>query len=114
MFRTEVIVDEGINSVSYTLDESLIDFGSALEDCDSGRAITILEPLELTPETIAQWQQIADIALDEREIGVARRCYSVVGNIAKSRYLKKVARIISRKNETHEICPSKFLKAQRH
>lgn len=83
-------MDEGINSVTYALDESLIDFGSAVEDRDFERAIAILDPLELTPETMAQWQQIADIALDEVEIGVARRCYSVVGNVAKARYLKKV------------------------
>ncbi|WIA40104.1 hypothetical protein OEZ86_013511 [Tetradesmus obliquus] len=30
--RTEVLVDEGIASSSYTLDEALIDFGSALDD----------------------------------------------------------------------------------
>jgi intraflagellar transport protein 172 len=46
-----VIVEEGMNSVSYTLDESLIEFGSALEDHDFDRAVAILEPLPLTPET---------------------------------------------------------------
>lgn len=30
--RTEVLVDEGLASSSYTLDEALIDFGSALDD----------------------------------------------------------------------------------
>lgn len=83
-------MDEGINSASYALDESLIDFGSALEDRDFGRAIDILEPLELTPETEAQWQQIANIALQEGWIAVARRCYTAIGNISKARYLKKV------------------------
>ena len=35
--KTEVVVDEGVNTVSYTLDEGLIEFGSALEDKDYDR-----------------------------------------------------------------------------
>ncbi len=35
--RTEVVVDEGVNTVSYTLDEGLIEFGSALDDQDFDR-----------------------------------------------------------------------------
>ena len=47
--RTEVIVDEGINMMSYALDETLIDFGAAVEDRDYEAAVEILAPLELTP-----------------------------------------------------------------
>lgn len=32
--KTEVIVTEGVNSVSYTLDEGLIEFGTAIDDGD--------------------------------------------------------------------------------
>uniref|UniRef100_A0A8C2A3L6 Intraflagellar transport 172 n=1 Tax=Cyprinus carpio TaxID=7962 RepID=A0A8C2A3L6_CYPCA len=32
--KTEVIVSEGVNSVSYTLDEGLIEFGTAIDDGD--------------------------------------------------------------------------------
>lgn len=39
--RTEVIVDEGINTVSYALDESLIYFGAALEDQDFEHAAEV-------------------------------------------------------------------------
>ena len=39
--RTEVIVDEGINTVSYALDEALIYFGAALEDQDFERAVQV-------------------------------------------------------------------------
>lgn len=35
--RTEVLVEEGRNTVSYVLDENLIDFGSALEEHDYDR-----------------------------------------------------------------------------
>lgn len=32
--KTEVIVLEGVNTVSYTLDEGLIEFGTAIDDGD--------------------------------------------------------------------------------
>jgi intraflagellar transport protein 172 len=35
--KTEVIVDEGVNTVSYTLDEGLIEFGAALDEKDYDR-----------------------------------------------------------------------------
>jgi hypothetical protein len=35
--RTDVLVDEGINVVTYTLDEALIDFQSAIEELVSAR-----------------------------------------------------------------------------
>lgn len=65
----QVIVDEGINTVSYALDESLIYFGAALEDQDYERAVATLEPLELTPETEAQWNQLADQAMKSNQVG---------------------------------------------
>lgn len=58
-----MIVDEGINTVSYALDEALIYFGAALEDQDYERAVQTLEPLELTPETEAQWTQVGGAVL---------------------------------------------------
>lgn len=35
--KTEVIVTEGVNTVSYTLDEGLIEFGTAIDDGDYNR-----------------------------------------------------------------------------
>ena len=35
--KTEVIVSEGVNTVSYTLDEGLIEFGTAIDDGDYHR-----------------------------------------------------------------------------
>jgi hypothetical protein len=39
--RTEVVVDEGINTVHYALDEALIYFGAALEEQDFQRAAQV-------------------------------------------------------------------------
>ena len=35
--KTEVVVNEGVSTVSYTLDEGLIEFGTAVDDLDFGR-----------------------------------------------------------------------------
>ena len=40
--KTEVIVDEGVNTVSYTLDEGLIEFGAALDDGDYERFVVVV------------------------------------------------------------------------
>ena len=47
--RTEVIVDEGTNTVAYGLDEALIEFGSAMEMLDYARACSLLEQITMTP-----------------------------------------------------------------
>lgn len=35
--KTDVIVTEGVNTVTYTLDEGLIEFGTAIDDGDYNR-----------------------------------------------------------------------------
>jgi hypothetical protein len=57
---------------------------------DLQRALAILEPLELTPETEAQWAQLAGVALEQEALAVAERCYAALGDVAKARYLHKV------------------------
>jgi len=65
-----VIVNEGNNLVSYTLDEPLIDFGFAIESGDLEKvkkyfnnslfkAASYLDPLDMNPETEANWKTLA-------------------------------------------------------
>ena len=35
--KTDVVVNEGVTTVSYTLDEGLIEFGTAIDDGDFSR-----------------------------------------------------------------------------
>jgi intraflagellar transport protein 172 len=93
--RTEVLVDDGANTVSYNLDEALIEFGAALEYKGLDRAVEILEPLELTPETEANWKTVAKMALEQQNLYVAERCYAALGNIAKADYLRKVNKLVA-------------------
>ncbi|KAL2652215.1 hypothetical protein R1flu_020343 [Riccia fluitans] len=94
MTRTEVIVNEGINIVSLVLDEALIEFGSALDNLEFERAISILEPLQLTSETEAMWKQLSDTAFLHREYSIAENCYAALGDVAKARFMHKVNKTI--------------------
>jgi intraflagellar transport protein 172 len=91
--RTEVIVDEGMNTASYQLDESLIAFGTAIDDMQLIKAMSILEPLELTPETEAMWSQLCDESLKQNDHRIAERCAAALGDISRSRYLRKLNKI---------------------
>jgi intraflagellar transport protein 172 len=88
--KTEVLVDEGVNTVSYTLDEDLIEFESALETRDYDRALNLLETLELTPETEAMWKSLSIVAFSDQNLAIAERCCAALGDIARSRYLQKI------------------------
>ncbi|KAI8999812.1 hypothetical protein BC832DRAFT_563653 [Gaertneriomyces semiglobifer] len=89
--KTEVIVDEGVNTVSYTLDEGLIEFGTALDDKDYDRAVGLLETLELTPETEAMWKSLSQVALKDRDLAIAERCFAALGDVASTRYLHQIS-----------------------
>eukprot|EP00055_Hartaetosiga_balthica_P012104 m.57788 g.57788 ORF g.57788 m.57788 type:complete len:1739 (-) comp7836_c0_seq1:151-5367(-) len=88
--RTDVLVDEGVNQVAYTLDEGLIEFGTAVEDGDYIRAVTFLENIDDTPEARSMWSTLADLSLKAEEFIVAERCYAALGNISKANYLHSI------------------------
>jgi intraflagellar transport protein 172 len=89
-----VVVDEGVNTVTYTLDEGLIEFGSALEDKDYDRAINLLESLEMTPETEGMWTSLSNTALKDKKLIIAERCAAAVGDISRARYLHSLNDIL--------------------
>ena len=91
---TQVVVDEGMNTVSYELNEALISFGSAMEDGDLQGAANMLERLPLSPETEAMWEQLSALALQREDLLTAERCFGATGSVAKSRYLHKVNNMV--------------------
>lgn len=98
---TEVIVNEGMSTVSYALDEPLIEFGFALESRNLARAVQILEPLQNTPEIEANWKALAEVALEEQNLRVAEQCYAALGDVGKARYLHKINKLADKhKTET--------------
>ena len=92
--KTEVLVEDGANTVGYALDAALIEFGSALEYDGLERAVQILEPLELTPETEANWKTVAKLAIEKQNLMVAERCFAALGNISKADYLRKLNKLV--------------------
>lgn len=62
--KTEVIVNDGNNSVAYALDEPMIEFGFAIESQDLEKAAQILDPLEMNPETEANWKTLSKLAVE--------------------------------------------------
>eukprot|EP00795_Rhopilema_esculentum_P007500 gene7500-13279_t len=92
--KTDVIVNEGVSTVSYTLDEGLIEFGTAIDDGDFGRAITFLESLDMTPETEAMWKTLSKLAVQEGNLPVAERCYAALGDVSKARFLHQVNELV--------------------
>ena len=71
--RTEVLVQSGVDTISYTLDEGLIEFGTAIDDGDHLRALIFLETLEMTSETEAMWRTLGDLTLQARQLRIAER-----------------------------------------
>lgn len=88
--KTEVIVDEGVSTVAYALDESLIEFRSAMEERNYDRACDLLERTPLTPGTEAMWSTLAEVALQDMKLFIAGRCYAALGDISKVTALQRV------------------------
>ncbi|KAI8902928.1 hypothetical protein BC833DRAFT_571194 [Globomyces pollinis-pini] len=96
--KTEVIVDEGVNTVSYTLDEGLIEFGTALDDKDYDRAIALLETLEMTTETEAMWKSLSNTALKDQKLSIAERCFAALGDVSRTKYIHSLNDILEQAN----------------
>lgn len=86
--RTEVLVQEGVQTVSYALDENMISLDACLEVGDLRGAAGILAPQPLTPDTEARWQQLADRALDSLDLAVAEQCYAAIGDISRAAFVR--------------------------
>ncbi|XP_065670042.1 intraflagellar transport protein 172 homolog isoform X3 [Hydra vulgaris] len=98
--KTNVLVHEGVQTVSYTLDEGLIEFGTAIEDCDYDRAVAFLENLELSPETEAMWKTLTKVAMEKKQLFIAERCYAALGDISRARFLHNINDLIDEISST--------------
>uniref|UniRef100_A0A8C6TKI7 IFT80/172/WDR35 TPR domain-containing protein n=1 Tax=Neogobius melanostomus TaxID=47308 RepID=A0A8C6TKI7_9GOBI len=91
--KTNVIVSEGVNTVSYALDEGLIEFGTAIDDGDYDRATAFLETLEMSPETEAMWKTLSKLALEAQQLHIAERCFAALGDVSTVRFLHQTNQI---------------------
>ena len=86
-----MLVQSGVETVSYTLDEGLIEFGTAIEDGDYLRGLNFLETLEMSAETEAMWRTLGELTLAARHLKIAERCYAALGDVSKARYLRELS-----------------------
>ncbi|CAO1308118.1 unnamed protein product [Diamesa tonsa] len=91
--KTEVHTKEGATDHVYLLDEGLVEFGTAVNDCDFGRAVTYLESLGEKPAAKAMWHNLANIAIIQQNLRVAQRCFAALGNASKTFYLSETVKI---------------------
>lgn len=112
--KSEVIVDEGMATASYLLDEGLIAFGGAMDDCDFGSAVATLEGLEYTPETGGMWALLGEAALAARDLPVAERCAIALGDVARARYLHKVCIPLASCMCREAHAPHTYIQAPKH
>jgi len=94
--KTEVLVQEGVNTVTYTLDEGLIEFGTAIDDGDFNRATAFLETLEMSPETEAMWRTLCKLALENCKLPIAERCCAALRDVSKAKYLKELSKMVQK------------------
>mmetsp|Transcript_137045 Transcript_137045/g.238278 ORF Transcript_137045/g.238278 Transcript_137045/m.238278 type:complete len:1651 (-) Transcript_137045:230-5182(-) len=94
--KTEVVVDEGVHTVAYGLDEALIEFGNAMDSKEFERACHLLEQITLTPETEAMWQNLSQVALTEGKMSIAERCFAALGDVSKARALYSINELAAR------------------
>ncbi|KAI8482238.1 hypothetical protein Bbelb_400200 [Branchiostoma belcheri] len=97
--KTDVIVNEGVTTISYTLDEGLIEFGTAIDDADFPRAAAFLESLEMSSETEAMWKTLSKLSLEAQQLHIAERCYAALGDVAKAKYLQDVNKLAEKAAE---------------
>ncbi|XP_043070065.1 intraflagellar transport protein 172 homolog [Drosophila bipectinata] len=91
--RTVVRSQDGPSEHNYQLDEGLVEFGTAVNDSDFGRAVHFLESLGDKPAAKAMWHNLAIISLEDGNLRVAQRCYAALGNVSKAYYLAEMIQL---------------------
>lgn len=111
--KTEVIVEEGgsSNSQIYLLDDGLIAFSTAVDENDLNKSVKILENLEIDAETETHWKTLGKLAIANKNLIVAQRCFAAIGNYPKSNFLKKILKIMEKTGVTvdHPVIEARLL-----
>uniref|UniRef100_H3CIP1 Intraflagellar transport protein 172 homolog n=2 Tax=Tetraodon nigroviridis TaxID=99883 RepID=H3CIP1_TETNG len=97
--KTAVMVTEGVTTVPYTLDEGLIEFGTAVDDGDYNRAIAFLETLEMSAEAEAMWKTLSRLALEAQQLHIAERCFAALGDVSTLRFLQQTNQIADKASQ---------------
>ena len=90
------------------LDENLINLSLAIEDRELSKAVLILESLPQNNETSIYWKSLGKIAIEERNLPVAMRCFASLGKYSKLSYIKRIIKE-KEKNGNNPLIEAKIL-----
>ena len=93
--KIEVFINEGPtdgkdNITSIFLNENLVNLTHALDERDLTKAVSILDNLPQSKDNILYWKKLSEISLEERNLGIALRCFASLGDYSKISYIKKI------------------------
>lgn len=92
--QSEILTQDGNHQLGYELDESLIEFGTAVHDSDFGKAILYLESLGINKkEAEGMWQNLAEVAIQLHNLHVAEICYAALGDVSTTHFLRETIKI---------------------
>ena len=96
--KIEVFINEGPtdgkdNITSIFLNENLVNLTHALDERDLTKAVSILDNLPQSKENILYWKKLSEISLEERNLGIALRCFASLGDYSKISYIKKLLKL---------------------
>uniref|UniRef100_A0AC35U6D2 WD_REPEATS_REGION domain-containing protein n=1 Tax=Rhabditophanes sp. KR3021 TaxID=114890 RepID=A0AC35U6D2_9BILA len=102
--KTEVIVSEGSMKAAYELDNTLIEFGTAMYDFNFNRAIHFLENNEYNGslEMVPMWRQLSTAALEEERFSVSQRAFAALKNFCKVDYLSQLILTAEESSEKYD------------
>ncbi|XP_031717380.1 intraflagellar transport protein 172 homolog isoform X2 [Anarrhichthys ocellatus] len=112
--NTDVILTEGVNTVMHTLDQGLIEFGTAIDDGDYDRATAYLETLDMSPETEAMWKTLSKLALETHQLHIAERCFAALGDVSTLRFLNQTNQIADKVSQEMGGDGTAFFQVQAH
>lgn len=97
--KTTVVSLDGNKEVEFDLDNSLIEFGFALQNRELETCVGILESQKNDEEQEGNWQTLANLAIEELNLPVAERAFVALGNYPRACYLRKINKMILQLNQ---------------
>ena len=90
------------------LDENLINLSNAIDDRELSKAVLILESLPLSQDLSIYWKSLGKVAIEERNLEIAMRCFASLGKYSKISYIKKILKE-QEKNANNPLVEAKIL-----
>jgi hypothetical protein len=81
--RTVVIVKDGTATQEMELDQSRIEFTTAIEDGDLARAVVFLDSCDQSPEVFGMWLKLAKVAVNAQELRIAHKAYAAIRDVPR-------------------------------